>query len=247
MTNLSPSSEQSKTSTAKASTAKTSTAKSSLRNGIILALFALVSSGLTAITWILTKDQIESEKELALLRAISELVPAQRYANEPYRDCVLLRDEQLLGSSDPQQAWRLRDVNGKAVAVLISSVAPNGYSGKINILVGHYVATASKATHLAGVRVTGHKETPGLGDKIEVRKSNWILQFADLATEDLKGDYWQVKKDGGQFDAFTGATITPRAMLSAISNNITYFQRHEQEIFSTAANCIDSEKEQTSE
>ena len=170
-----------------------SSTKNSLRNGFILAIFALVTTGLTALTWLLTKDQIESEKELALLRAISELVPAERYTNDPYRDCVLLSDELLLGSKKPQKAWRLRDEVGN-LAVLISSVAPNGYNGAINIIVGHYLnininltldKTSAIKTTLAGVRVTNHKETPGLGDKIETRKSNWILQFANMSTHNI--------------------------------------------------------------
>jgi electron transport complex protein RnfG len=227
-------------------------ASNSMRNGIILAIFALVTTGLTALTWVLTKDQIESEKELALLRAISELVPAELYSNDPYRDCVLLTNEKLLGTDQPQQAWRLRNTQGN-VAVLISSLAPNGYNGTINIIVGHYLnndlnnylnnnldKNSLDKTTLAGVRVTNHKETPGLGDKIETRKSNWILQFADLSTQNVKKDYWQVKKDGGDFDAFTGATITPRALLSAVSKNIDYFHQHQESIFTAPANCLPS-------
>ena len=225
-----------------------SSTKNSLRNGIILAIFALVTTGLTALTWLLTKDKIESVKELALLKAITELVPAERYTNDPYRDCVLLTNESLLGTKEPQQAWRLRNAEGN-VAVLISSVAPNGYNGAINIIVGHYLniekLTIDKLTKtsLAGVRVTDHKETPGLGDKIETRKGNWIIQFADLNTHQVKNDYWQVKKDGGQFDAFTGATITPRAVLMAVSKNIDYFQQYQQSIFAAPSNCLASENE----
>ncbi|MFT5520979.1 MAG: electron transport complex protein RnfG [Enterobacterales bacterium] len=250
-----------------------SSANNSMRNGIILAIFALVTTGLTALTWLLTKDQIESEKELALLRAISELVPAELYTNDPYRDCVLLTNEQLLGTKEPQHAWRLRKLEGaveKNVAVLISSVAPNGYNGAIEIIVGHYLdnksldnksldkknlhkASLNKSrplkTSLAGVRVTNHQETPGLGDKIETRKSNWILQFADLTTttnnknKNKNKNYWQVKKDGGHFDAFTGATITPRALLSAVKKNIDYFHQHQQSIFAAEANCLPLEKD----
>jgi electron transport complex protein RnfG len=224
-----------------------SSASNSMRNGIILAIFALVTTGLTALTWLLTKDQIESEKELALLRAISELVPAELYTNDPYRDCVLLTNEVLLGTKEPQHAWRLRNAEGN-VAVLISSIAPNGYNGAISIIVGHYLDKNDlNKTSLAGVRVTNHKETPGLGDKIETRKSNWILQFADLSTNNVGQDYWQVKKDGGNFDAFTGATITPRALLSAVSKNIDYFHQHQESIFSAPANCLPTEKQNSEE
>lgn len=205
-----------------------------LRNGLILAIFALVSTGLTTITWVMTKEQIQSEKEKALLRAISELVPANMYNNDPYNDCTLLTDPQLLGTTKPQQAWRLRDADGNAVAALLTSVAPNGYNGAIEIIVGHLASTPHE---LAGVRVTAHKETPGLGDKINTNKSDWITQFAGIKTDNKQAKYWLVKKDGGTFDAFTGATITPRAVLAAIGKNIKYFNQHRHEIFNAAANC----------
>jgi len=211
---------------------------SSLRNGLILAAFALLSTGLTAITWVLTKDRIQSEKELALLRAISQLVPADRFANDPYQDCTLITFIQCYFHSVQRCCWRLRDVNGKPVAVVISSIAANGYNGKIELIVGHYFTPSTKTQHkLAGVRVTDHKETPGLGDKVDPLKSDWILQFAGLQTEKINQQHWQVKKDGGQFDAFTGATITPRAVLQAVGKNISYFTQNQQQIFSAAANC----------
>lgn len=204
-----------------------------IRNGLILAVFALFTTGLTSFTWLMTKDKIQSEKEKALLRAISELVSEDRYANDPYRDCILLTDPELLGTDEPQQAWRLRDAEGNPVAVLISSVAPNGYSGNIELIVGH-LATEER---IAGVRVTGHRETPGLGDKIELKKSPWILQFTELDKTLYQPEDWQVKKDGGKFDAITGATITPRAVVTAIRKNIDYYQQFQQQIFSAPSNC----------
>jgi len=223
--------------------------KSGVRNGLILALFALISTGLTAFTWLLTRDKIQTEKELALLRAISEIVPPDHYANDPYRDCVLLTDETLLGTDEPRPAWRLRDKAGENIAVLITSNASNGYNGKIEIIVGHF-ATAHKghSNKLAGVRVTSHQETPGLGDKVEVKKSNWILQFSDLDKNSLESKDWKVKKDGGKFDAFTGATITPRAVLAAIEKNNQYFEQHEQQLFAEPANCpVDAREDKTND
>jgi len=210
---------------------------SPIKNGFILAIFALITTGLTSVTWLMTKEQIRSEKEKALLRAISELVPSKLYHNDPYHDCTLLNDPELLGSNEAQHAWRLRDDKGLPVAVLISSVAPNGYNGAIEILVGHYIKNNVENNKLAGVRVTAHKETPGLGDKIDVRKHQWIVQFTDTLTNRINLQDWRVKKDGGKYDAFTGATITPRAVLSAIAKNITYFNNHQQQIFSAPANC----------
>ncbi len=189
-----------------------------LQKGLILGAFALLSIGLTVITWQLTKERIQSEKEKALLMAISDLIPAEHFANDPYRDCTLIKDQQFLGSEEPQSAWRLRDADNNPVGVVISSVAPDGYNGKISLIVGHLLGTPgdTNSTKLAGVRVTDHNETPGLGDKIHAAKSDWILQFADRPTQTMMPDDWRVKKDGGHFVALTGATNTPRAVLAAI-------------------------------
>jgi len=132
------------------------------------------------------------------------------------------------------------------VGVVISSVAPDGYNGKIFLIVGHYLGPKGDpvATKLAGVRVTEHNETPGLGDKIHAAKSDWILQFADILTHKIIPKDWQVRKDGGQFDAFTGATITPRAVLSAIRKNTQYFKAHSEQLFSAPANCVTDGTEQ---
>jgi len=210
-----------------------------LQKGLILGAFALLSIGLTVITWQLTKERIQSEKEKALLMAISDLIPAEHFANDPYRDCTLIQNQQFLGTEEPQSAWRLRDADNKPVGVVISSVAPDGYNGKISLIVGHYLGPPSEtnSTKLAGVRVTEHNETPGLGDKIHAAKSDWILQFADIPTHKIITKDWQVKKDGGQFDAFTGATITPRAVLSAIRKNTQYFKANSEQLFSAPSNC----------
>ncbi len=216
-----------------------------LQKGLILGVFALLTIGLTVLTWQLTKERIQIEKEKALLRAISDLIPAEQFTNDPYRDCTVIKNKQLLGTDQPQSAWRLRDTNNDPVGVVISSIAPDGYNGKIELIVGHYLGDGNSndekdksSTSLAGVRVTGHKETPGLGDKIHMDKSDWILQFTDISTGDIKPDNWRVKKDGGKFDAFTGATITPRAVLSAIYKNIEYFKLNKEQIFSAPANCL---------
>ncbi|MCP4412707.1 MAG: electron transport complex subunit RsxG [Gammaproteobacteria bacterium] len=217
-----------------------------LQKGLILGAFALLSIGLTVITWQLTKERIQSEKEKALLMAISDLIPAEHFANDPYRDCTLIEDQQFLGSDELQSAWRLRDADNNPVGVVISSVAPNGYNGKISIIVGHFLGPPGEtnSTKLAGVRVTEHNETPGLGDKIHTAKSDWILQFADRPTHTIIPNDWRVKKDGGQFDAFTGATITPRAVLSAIQKNTQFFKANSEQLFSAPSNCQKDESEQ---
>ena len=215
--------------------------QSTVRNGIVLAIFALVSVSATALTWILTKERIQSEKEQALLRAIDDLIPKDQFANDPYVDCVLIQDPQKLGTAEIQKAWRLRNSDGEPVGVIISSVAPNGYTGPIEFIAGYKMSQSGD--NLAGVRVTAHQETPGLGDKIETRKSDWIYTLNNHPVNDIKLPKWQVKKDGGEFDAFTGATITPRALLQAITNTTTYYKANKDILFNTPSNCVQPEED----
>ena len=213
-----------------------STKESTINNAIVLAIFAFVSVSLTAITWVATQDRIQSEKEAALLKAIDNLIPKNAFANDPYTDCTLVSDAQLLGSSEPQQVWRLRDTNNNPVGLIISAVAPNGYTGPIEFISG-FKTSVSYGDTLAGVRVTAHQETPGLGDKLDERKSDWIYSLNDHDVTEIKLPKWQVKKDGGEFDGFTGATITPRALLAAIIKTTEYYVNNKQTLYDAPSNC----------
>jgi len=121
-------------------------------------------------------------------------------------------------------------LNGKPVAVLATPVAPDGYSGSIKLLVGVYADGT-----LAGVRVLAHKETPGLGDAIEATRSDWILTFEGKSLNNPPPKAWAVKKDGGAFDQFTGATITPRAVVKAARQFLIYFQQHKEQLLANSA------------
>ncbi|MBD3634211.1 MAG: electron transport complex subunit RsxG, partial [Methylophaga sp.] len=130
-----------------------------------------------------------------------------------------------LGTVEPTAGDRARQ-NGELVAVVLTVIAPDGYSCTIRMLVGIY-----HSGKLAGVRVIDHKETPGLGDKIDVKKDDWILQFEGLSLGKPPASKWKVKKDGGEFDQFTGATITPRAVVAAVKKSLEYFRKHRDELF----------------
>ena len=117
-------------------------------------------------------------------------------------------------------------LRGEPVAAIFRSIAPDGYSGKIHLLVGVYIDGS-----LAGVRVVKHAETPGLGDAVEIRKSSWIEDFAGKSLTNPSQDRWRVKRDGGDFDQFTGATITPRAVVAAVRNTLLYYQQNTDMIF----------------
>ena len=196
--------------------------------GLLLAMFAILGTGLVAVTHMVTKDQIAENERLALLNSLSAIVPASTIDNDIVSDTLTVRDPEMLGGEETQ-VYRGRK-NGQPVAAVFTSIAPDGYSGQIKLL----VAIRADGT-LGGVRVVAHKETPGLGDRAEVEKSDWILGFTDrsLTNPDLNG--WKVKRDGGIFDQFTGATITPRAIVKAVKNTLLYFKEHQSEVFAQAA------------
>lgn len=133
----------------------------------------------------------------------------------------------LLGNIDEQDQIRLAIKEGNVAAVLLPAVNPNGYTTDIRMIVG-----IQPNGDLAGVRVIEHRETPGLGDKIDRKKSDWILSFNGKSLENTADSLWAVKKDGGEFDQFTGATITPRAVVTSVKQALEFFQQHKGELLS---------------
>ena len=207
--------------------------QATLKNGAILALFALVSTGLIAITHLVTKDKIAMEIEAAMARRLNEIIAADEYDNDVYHDCAQVSDLEFLGSDEKLPVYRMRRQN-QDYAVFMTSIAPDGYSGRIKLVIGIYADG-----RIAGVRVTEHQETPGLGDKIEIEKSQWISQFDGLSLANTTEDNWQVRKDGGQFDALTGATITPRAIVKSVFNTLQYFAQNRSQLFDSELTCED--------
>jgi electron transport complex protein RnfG len=206
-------------------------ARSVYRNALILGAFALVSIGLNAIFNHITKDKIKAEMQAKLARTLGELVPASQYNNDVYHDCVIIEAGEQLGHREPTRFYRMTK-DGEPVATVFTLTAPDGYNGNIELLIGIYHDDS-----IAGISVIQHNETPGLGDKIEPRKSNWLQQFKGLSLTNTPSEQWKVKKDGGQFDAFTGATITPRAVLKAIERGLSFYQSHKSIIFSSPNTC----------
>ncbi|MDF7680835.1 electron transport complex subunit RsxG [Enterobacteriaceae bacterium ESL0689] len=176
--------------------------------GITLALFAAGSAGLTAAVNMLTQSPIQQQAANQQRALFSQIIPAHIYNNDLLKSCYLVTTP-LLGKGQ-HKIWIARD-NTIPVGVVMEATAPDGYAGAIQLL----VAADMKGTIL-GVRVTEHHETPGLGDKIELRRSDWINQFAGKTVNRSADPHWAVKKEGGDFDQFTGATITPRAVVNAV-------------------------------
>jgi len=195
------------------------------RNSIVLGLFAIITTGLVVATANLTKDKIAEEKQNALKRSLFEVMPKERVDNDLLTNTINLPAHGLLGTSQAQLAY-VGEKQAQPAGIIMQVVAPEGYGGSINLLVG-----ISSDGKLTGVRVIPpHFETPGLGDAIDVQKSDWIKSFNGKSLTNLDEKGWRVKKDGGQFDAFTGATITPRAVVDAVHKALLYFDQHQSEL-----------------
>ncbi|WP_406672878.1 electron transport complex subunit RsxG [Natronospira sp.] len=196
---------------------------------VLLAAFAMVGGGLVALTEQMTRDRIAENERRARLASLQEILPADHYDNDLVSDTVELADGTGLSLDTPVMVHRAFE-DGEPVAAIFPVVAPDGYGGPIHMLMGVRVDG-----RLAGVRVTRHSETPGLGDPIEVRRSDWIHDFEGRSLGEEPEKKWQVQADGGEFDQFTGATITPRAVVRAVRRGLVYFEANRQLIFPETA------------
>ncbi|HKJ53060.1 MAG TPA: electron transport complex subunit RsxG [Gammaproteobacteria bacterium] len=196
-----------------------------LLSGLFLWLFAVAGTALVALTDYSSRDAIAANERRVLLRNLHALLPRDELDNDIVADTLLLPPSPLLGTAEETVAYRAR-LDGEPVAVIFNSVAPDGYNGRIYLLVGVYVDGS-----IAGVRVVRHAETPGLGDGIEIKKSPWIKSFDGKSLNDPRPSGWAVKRDGGEFDQLTGATITPRAVVAAVRNTLLYYRRNADMLF----------------
>ena len=196
-----------------------------LRAAAMLAIAAVCSVGLVSLVHDVTKPWIEASERARRVAQLAAVLQRASYDNDLLADVITVRDPELLGTDEPLPVHRAR-LAGRPVAALLVAVAPDGYSGAIRLLIA-----VGPDGRLLGVRVLSHKETPGLGDAIETRKSGWIDAFAGRSLGEPAEDRWKVRKDGGDFDQFTGATVTPRAVVRAVRNALVYFGRHRDELF----------------
>ncbi len=194
------------------------------RSGLVLGLFAVCTVAFIAITAAATAETRARNAEMAARKSLYELVPAGLRDNDLLHDTVTAPAGGLLGN-ETEQPIHIARRNGRVTAVVLPVTAPDGYSGRIRLLVG-----VRPDGTLLGVRVVEHRETPGLGDKIDPRKSDWILGFAGKSLTDPEPPGWQVRKQGGTFDTFTGATITPRAVVRAVYRTLRHFEAHARDL-----------------
>lgn len=200
------------------------------RNAALLGLFAVATALLLAGSYLLTRDRIAEEIRKAEEKALLQIVPRERHDNSMLDDTLPVGPgAQALGLRTGKQIYLARQ-GGQVVAAIIPATARDGYSGDIDMVVG-----VNRDGSVAGLRVLAHKETPGLGDRVDLKKSDWVLGFEGRSLENPEPARWAVRKDRGAFDAFTGATITPRAVINATRRVLEYARDHSQALFGETA------------
>ena len=201
--------------------------RESLRSGLQLGLAALLATALLAGTHALTRDRIREAEHRVQMNALAIVVPANRYNNDLVADTITVAAAPWLGQ--PLSTVHRARLNGQDAALVLSVVAPDGYSGDIGLRVA-----VDRDGRVLGVRVESHRETPGLGDEIDIARSDWITRFTGRSLAQPDASRWAVRKDGGDFDQFAGATVTPRAVVAAVKRCLEFVDRHGDALYRAA-------------
>ncbi len=193
-------------------------------NGMKLGVFTLIALLLLITTNALTREHVSRIQQALLLKSLSVLLPAGPYDASPLTSKRLITATAL----GPTNGIPLYTVyrNKRPLGAVLSITAPDGYNGDINLLLG-----VDYQGSIIGVRVTAHTETPGLGDDLELKRSNWITLFNGQSLNTTTSNDWQVKKQGGQFDGFTGATVTPNAVITAVYRALQWYEENRSVVF----------------
>ena len=199
--------------------------KHTSKTAFTLIAFALVFTSLMAYVFNITKAPIEKSEAAARMALFRQIVPEHMHDNDLLKETITIAPNDLLGNRQPTIANRAR-INNAPAAVILEAIAHDGYSGDIKLLIA-----IKHDGSISGVRVLTHKETPGLGDYIDITKGDWIKLFNEESLVKTSDENWKVKKDGGQFDYMAGATITPRAVVKAVHKALQYFEANKQALF----------------
>jgi electron transport complex protein RnfG len=199
--------------------------KHASKTALTLIAFALVFTALLAYVFQITKVPIEKSEAAARLALFRQIVPASMHDNDILKDTLTIAPNDLLGNIQASVANRVR-INNAPAAIILEAIAHDGYSGDIKLLIA-----IKYDGEISGVRVLTHKETPGLGDYIDIAKDDWIKLFDAESLTKTDDKNWQVRKDGGQFDYMAGATITPRAVVKAVHKALKYFEANKDALF----------------
>lgn len=207
-----------------------------MRSGLLLGVIALLGTALLAGVNELTHERIMEQEKLRMLQQLNEIVPMISYNNDLLEDVIKIEDPDFFRHPAPVTVYRAR-LDNQPVSVMMIVTAPDGYNGDIRLVIG-----INAAGTILGVRVISHRETPGLGDPIETEKSDWIYSFEHKSLRNPPSSSWAVKRDGGQFDQFTGATISPRAVVRAVRTTLLYFQANKQALFEPLPTGVDEDE-----
>ena len=192
---------------------------------LALAIVAAVMAAALSLVDRVTQARITRNEQATVVARLDALVPPRDHDNDLFADRIDVLAPELLGTTRPVAVYRARQ-KGQPVAAIVRSVAPDGYRGPIELL----VAIRRDGT-LIGVEVLAHHETPGLGDAFETRQTGWLDAFRGRSLGNPQQQRWTVRKDGGDFDAFTGATITPRAIVRSVRRTLEFYALNEDRIF----------------
>lgn len=207
--------------------------------------FALIGTAMLAYIFNITREPIEKSEAEARLMLFRQILPDEHYYgsdiqhtdNNLLKNVIEIAPNELLGNTSPSKAYIARQ-NGQFAAVILEAIAHDGYSGDIKLL----IAIRADGS-ISGVRVLTHKETPGLGDYIDIAHGNWIKLFDNESVEKTPAEQWKVKKDGGKFDYMAGATITPRAVVKAVEKALQFYAQHQDLLHQSPQHTSDSEQE----
>ncbi len=205
------------------------------RGALTLGLIALLVTALLAGVNQLTRQRIERQQRQAARVQLEQLLPSAQHDNVLQEDSYTFRDIAWFPSGQGITVYRARK-NSTPVAAIFRLAATDGYNGDINLLIG--ITFEGSVT---GVRVISHQETPGLGDPIESGTSDWITKFSNRSLHDPELAGWALKRDGGEFDQFTGASITPRAVVRAVRTTLEYFAANRDLVFAQPADSLQNE------
>ncbi len=204
-----------------------------IKHGLTLALIAAVCSGLVAVTYALTHDRIADNRKAYLQQQLKPALADVFFEGDVTESAVVLEAPHELPGNDDAVIYRVYAA-GEPVAALFIVTARNGYSGPIRLLLG-----VDMNGVVTGLRILEHRETPGLGDKIDEDKSDWVNQFPGRSLGDPLIDGWQIRNDGGEFDQLTGATVTPRAVIQAVRETLVYFAENREQVFAMQETSIE--------
>lgn len=205
---------------------------------VALLAVAVVAVLFLGLTDIVTREPIAEARKAALHKALVQVLPT--HANDPQADLITLKPakSEVSGKQEEKQFYPAKDAEGEIIGLAWEAIAPDGYSGTIRILMG---VLPDGSVH--AIRITDHRETPGLGDGI-VLNAAWLSSFIGRTIENTR---WKVKKDGGEFDQFTGATITPRAVVKAVRNGLELFKANRERLFTPANQNIQNNQKNKGE